>query len=94
MSKPSPSEAQPFFLIAHKETGEIYCAHQEYSAESGGFISRCEDEEHLINIAVKANPSCQRVKDKLKVFPVTCSPAITFSHHRIDVKKGKLIKPK
>lgn len=94
MSFSNAPEPQPFFIIANADTGEIYCVHQEYSVKGRKFLTSHEDEERLLGIALKANPACEGIKDKLKVFPLMCSPAINFSEHHVDLKTGELVKRK
>ena len=91
MEPPFEIEPQPFFLVVNSDTGEILCAHQEYSAEGRRLLSRSRDTARIIAIAVKANPTYESVKDKLEVRPVMCSPALNFSRHIFDQKTGGLV---
>jgi hypothetical protein len=91
MSIPNEIEPQPFFLIVHIDTGEIYCAHQEYAANDRRLLTRSSDEAGILAIAMKANASCQHVKEKLKVVPVMCSPSINFSRYKVDVQRKCLV---
>lgn len=91
MAIPNEIEPQPFFLVVHIDTGEIYCAHQEYAANDRRLLTRSSDEAGILAIAMKANPSCQQVKDKLTVVPVMCSPSINFSRYEVDVQRKCLV---
>lgn len=91
MKNPAYLEPQPFFLVTDSQTGEIYCAHQEYSAKDRRLLTRCSDEERILAIALKANPSCQRVRERLKVFPVMCLPETNFARHLVEVETGRLV---
>jgi hypothetical protein len=91
MPIPYEVEPQPFFLVVDPDTGEIYCAHQEYTASDRRLLARFHDEEHILEIAVKANPACRELKEKLKVVPVMCLPTTNFSRHLADWKTGQLI---
>ena len=91
MEKPIEMEPQPFFLVVNRDTGEILCAHQEYSAEGRRLLSRCRDTARVVDIAMKANPACERVKAKLEVHSVTCSPTLNFSRHTFDKKRASLV---
>jgi hypothetical protein len=91
---PSELEMQPFFLVVDAETGEIYCAHQEYSASDRRLVTRSKDEERMIAIAVKANPACRPAKDRLRVFPVMCPPSTNFARHVVELETGQLIERK
>lgn len=90
MELPTELELEPFFLIAHRDTGEIYCAHQEYSVSDRRLLTRAADEDRLIEIALKANPAAEEAKDSLRVVQVTCEPATNFGKHRVDVDTGRL----
>ena len=87
----SDLELQPFFLVVDADTGEIYCAHQEYSASDRRILTRCTDEERILAIAAKANPSRCQAKERLRVIPVMCSPTINLARHLVDLATGQLV---
>lgn len=94
MDKPSALESQPFFLVVDTETGEILCAHQEYSASDRRLVTRCKDEERILAIAMKANPRCKDIKNRLRVSFVLCSPTTNFARHVVELETGQLIERK
>jgi hypothetical protein len=91
MSAPNEVEHQPFFLVVNIDTGEIYCAHQEYSANDRRLQMKSSNDESILAIAMKANPSCRYAGDKLKVVPVMCPPTINFSRYKFDMHKMSLV---
>lgn len=94
MDKPSELELQPFFLVVDTETGEILCAHQEYSASDRRLLTRCRDEEHILAIAMKANLRCKDMKNRLRVSFLMCSPITNFSRYVVEFETGQLIERK
>ena len=92
---PGDIDPQPFFLAVHRDTGEIFCAHQEYLAVDsdgqGRLLMRPADEEAVLDIAVKANPAAEAVREHLRVVRVVCEPTVNFSQHVVDSKTSQLV---
>jgi hypothetical protein len=91
---PGDIDPQPFFLTVHRDTGEIFCAHQEYLAVNadgqGRLLMRPADDETVLDIAVKANPAAEAAREHLRVVRVVCEPTVNFSRYVVDLRTSQL----
>jgi hypothetical protein len=98
MRTPEESTSQRFFLTVDGESGEILCAHQEYVAErpDGEGEGRLRpsdgvDDDHVLDIALKASPAARDARDRLRVVRLECPPTTDFSRHRVELESGELV---
>jgi hypothetical protein len=92
---PGSIEPETFFLAVDSDTGEIYCAHQEFMAISGEgqahLVPSPAAENSVLDIAAKANPMALAARDRLQVVRIIAEPTINFSRYRVDLHRNELV---
>jgi hypothetical protein len=92
---PGNIEPETFFLAVDSDSGEIYCAHQEFvaiSEEGQAYLTPSPAAENFVlDIAAKANPMALAARDRLRVVRIMTDPTINFSRYRVDLQRNELV---
>jgi len=71
--------------------GAFFILRRGYSQKDHSCGSCHTRKNRILAIAMKANPACQDVKERLKVFPVMCGPTTNFAQHLVELKTGQMV---